>query len=57
MIINKGQAVPENEDLEVSESGNYTNYQLVPCCRKGEGEAICAFQAQFITGGADVYSE
>lgn len=57
MIINKGQEVPENSDLEVLESGDYTNTQLVSCCKKGETKAIVVFQAQFIAGGSDIYNK
>lgn len=48
ITIEKGQSVPENEDLEVFEGGEFDPQSLVLCNRKGENEAVVQFEANFI---------
>jgi len=48
ITIKKGQSVPENEDIEVFEGGEFDPQSLVLCNRKGENEAVVQFEAHFI---------
>jgi hypothetical protein len=45
--LEKGQAVPENENLEVTNTGDYAPDDFVLCNNKGEEDPIVQFQANF----------
>lgn len=47
--LEKGQAVPENDHLEVTHTGDYAPDDFVLCNNKGEEESIVQFQASFFT--------
>ena len=55
VIINKGQSVPEHEELEVFETRDYEDFEQVLCNIKGQSEPICGFEARYIINGPEVY--
>lgn len=48
ITLEKWQAIPENEDLEVFQGWEYEPQDLVLCNRKGEDDAVVQFEAHFI---------
>ena len=56
ITLTKWQDIPEFPELELlSESGDYTENDLVFACKKGEKEAVFQFEAQFVAKWNTVY--
>lgn len=51
ITLEKWQSVPDNEDLEVFEGGEFEPQTLVLCNRKWEDEPVVQFEAHFIATG------